>query len=154
MLLASLLLPVALATEPAVSDAPDSPALHRFAVTAELASWAVVSRASVNVEGRLVSVADGLLHLHAGAGLGAMSFYLGPAKLDLHATLGVSAGRAAHHVMLRGGPDLVSNTVAGDGAWLWPLLQAGYRYQRPGEPLVLGAWVGTTGLSIEVGYAF
>lgn len=127
---------------------------ERFVVSAELGTWAAVSRGALAVEARVYSLPSQRLHASVGAGVGATSFYLYRPFPDAHLTAGLWTGQGAHHFEARAGAARVSNTVPGDGAYLYPLVQLGYRHQSPDQPLVWTASLGTTGLSGSVGWAF
>lgn len=145
------------AQEPQVSAPmrpPQEGVRPRFALVAELSSFYLATRPSLSLEARLLSGAEERLHLLGRVGFGAMSFYLGPPKLDAHATVSLLTGRRAHHVELRGGVDWVSNTLSGDGSYLYPLLGAGYRYQRREGRWLFTVMASTTGLSLGGGWAF
>ena len=133
--------------------APRAP-LPRLTVFATVSSFGLLSRASLSADFRLLSAFDDWVHLMANAGVGAVSFFFGPPNVDFHATAGLLLFPGAHHLELRGGAIAVSNSVAGDGPYLYPALQVGYRYATSASPLSVTALVGTTGLSVGLGWAF
>ncbi len=147
----ALAAPVAQASD---RQPPPPEALPRVSVFASASSFYLLSRASIDADFRLLSFADDWVHVMAGAGIGAVSFFLGPPALDTHAAAGLLFFPGAHHLELRGGALAVSNSLAGDGPYLYPLFQVGYRYAHARSPLALRVLVGTTGAHVGVGLAF
>lgn len=140
------------AAEPGDSDRKAT--LSRLTILGELATYYLVSRPNVSASIRLVSLAHRRIHMTGNLGIGLASYSLAKPHVDLSAAVGLMTGAHAHHVELRAGLDVVSNTHSDTGPYHYPLLTAGYRYQRPRPGVVFTARLGTFGLGLGVGWAF
>ncbi len=150
-LLSCLSISPAAHAEPSPAKGEELPRLTLFATAS---SFYLLSRASVSADFRLASFANDWVHVTASAGLGGVSFSLGPVNFDAEASAGVLFFPGAHHLELRAGTLYVTNSVAGDGPYLYPLFEVGYRYAHARSPLALGLSLSTTGPKVFVGVAF
>jgi hypothetical protein len=75
---------------------------------------------------------------------------LGPGGL---AAITVLTGEKNHHFELNAGTFIVSDSDASNSG-VYPLLDAGYRYQKPDGGIVFKAKIGILGIGIGLGYAF
>lgn len=139
---------------PSVDAAARDETLSRLVVYAELSSWFMVTRPGLGADLRLASFADGRLHLLGDLGLGASSHYLATLQPRATATLGLLSGRGPHHAELHLGGDVVANTLSDTGPYAYPVAVVGYRWQRPGDGLVVSVLAGTTGVGVRVGRAW
>ena len=137
----------------------------------EASTFLVVSLASLNVEARLLSSLSEKFHLYARAGLG----YVDVASLPLctgatafGGILGLTmlSGKGNNHFEAHVGTYLGSfenKQTEGpffnlcrdkSGSRVIPLIDLGYRYQKPGSGFIFRARVGTYGAGVGFGAAF
>ncbi|MCK5441322.1 MAG: hypothetical protein KAJ23_05495 [Maribacter sp.] len=75
---------------------------------------------------------------------------LGPGGL---AALTMLTGKGNNHFELNAGTFIVSDSDKNNSG-VYPLLDAGYRYQKPGGGFIFKTKIGILGLGIGLGYAF
>jgi len=137
----------------------------------EASSFIVVSLASINVEGKLFSSDSQKFHLYGRAGFGyadVANRILCTGRSAVGGILGFTmlAGKDDHHFEAHVGTYLGSfknkdregilNSPCREksGSRVIPLIDLGYRYQKPGSGFIFRARVGTYGVGIGFGAAF
>lgn len=146
--------------------------MARFNVQVEASSFILINAFSVSAEGRIISSNNNKIHLLGKAGIGSLSIatIFCETLKSTGGNLGLTmlTGKGDHHFELNGAVFLGSFkykddelgilNCADDGVNLGfraqPLVDLGYRFQRPGEGFIFRAKIGFTGLGIAVGYAF
>ena len=104
----------------------------------------------LSYEYRILANKKNSLALMARGGIGSFSGLWGPEV----ALVGL-AGKGRHHAALTTGAIFPFWEIGGGVAFnRAPLIELGYRYQRPEGGLVWRAHVGTTGLGLGAGWAF
>lgn len=157
----------------------DSPGLSNFNLNFEASTLIFVGSASVNIEGRIFSSDSEKIHFYARAGygkvyqqigiLGALVFCDFSTQSGSGGLLGLTmlTGGGNHHFEVNAGAFLGSfNNETTSGLLecdeelfdLWtsplPVVDLGYRYQKPSQGFIFRAKVGNLGLGIGCGVAF
>ncbi len=127
-------------------------------------SLAAFSQLSINYERKLGSIKNITWYGRVGAGygyiflaesgyggLGGLTMLTGKKNHHFEGNLGVFVGHTDNFSELR--RSFVASPSQGK-TFLMPLIDVGYRYQKPGSGLVFKAKVANIGLGIGVGYAF
>ncbi|MFK7921713.1 MAG: hypothetical protein AB8H47_07130 [Bacteroidia bacterium] len=119
--------------------------------------------ATINYEWEVYQTSDGLFSARVRTGIGGLG------EVILGSPLAISGlvGRHQHHLDMSLGAFIGFIETTGSlfndtkpfgiyGATLvaWPIIEAGYRYQRPEGGLLFRAKVGTAGLGVGLGWAF
>ena len=122
----------------------------------ELGTVLVVSSASVNLEAHLGSSTSGKNHWYGRAGFGGSAVFYGPVGIGGLGALTMLTGKNKHHFEVSGGIFLGNDNGSGmgDGIFALPLLDLGYRYQKPGKGFIFRAKAGILGVGVGLGYAF
>jgi len=157
----------------------DSPGMSNFNLNFEASTLIFVGSASINIEGRVFSSDSEKIHFYARASYGKVSQQiniLGALLLCDVSTqsgsggfLGITmlTGGENHHFEVNAGtflgsfnneeiPGLFECEEIFDELWTSPLpiVDLGYRYQKPGQGFIFRAKIGNLGLGIGFGVAF
>ncbi|MDG1849987.1 MAG: hypothetical protein P8I82_05825 [Flavobacteriales bacterium] len=118
--------------------------------------------ATVNLERHLISSYSGKTNLYARGGLG----YAGALAIAPGAAFGVLGkgglgaltlltGSNKHHFELVCGAFMgISDVSTSKDTFILPVVDVGYRYQKPGTSFIFRSKVGFLGLGIGLGHAF
>jgi hypothetical protein len=130
--------------------------MSKYNLYLELGTVLVISSASVNLEAHLYSSTSGKVQWYARAGFGGSAVFYGPVGLGGLGAVTMLTGRDKHHFEVSGGVFLGSDNGFGmvDGFFALPLLDLGYRFQKPGNSFLFRAKAGILGVGIGLGYAF
>ena len=145
------------------------PQMSKFTLQFEAASIALISSLSINVEWKFFSSDSEKIHLYGRAGIeyvDVIGLILCDGQESLGGNLGVTmlTGKGNHHFEAFGGvflgsfqnkkdPD-ISGACSSLGFQAIPLVDIGYRYQRPESGFFFRAKVGILGVGIGLGHAF
>ena len=111
-----------------------------------------VSSVSVNLEAHLTSSTSGKIHWYGRAGIGGSAIFFGSQGLGGLGALTMLTGNDKHHLEVSGGVFFGNDNY--DGGFALPLLDLGYRFQKPGKGFVFRAKAGILGVGIGLGHAF
>lgn len=125
--------------------------LSRFNVYADLGGGISRGLVSINVEGKLFSGTGVSCYLRGGLGGGGSDDSDGPGVLGAFTTL---VGKRNNHFELNTGLFLGQNSEAQNETFYLPILDVGYRYQKPQGGFIFSAKIGHLGLRFGMGYAF
>lgn len=116
----------------------------------------VVSSASINIEKHFNTSASEKIHWYGRVGIGGAAVFYGPAGFGGLGGITMLTGRKKHHFELSGGIFLGTDegTGMGDGLFALPLLDVGYRFQKPEKSFIFRVKVGTLGFGLGLGHAF
>jgi len=132
------------------------PGTSKFNVHIDFGTLLYTNSASVNLERHLVSSYSGKTHLYARAGYGyaGLASYAG-GKGGLGA-LTLLTGSNKHHFELVCGVFMGNDSdySTSNDFFALPIVDVGYRYQKPGRSFIFRSKVGFLGLGIGLGYAF
>lgn len=130
--------------------------MSKLNIYLELGTVVVVSSASVNLEAHLGSSTSGKVHWYGRAGFGGSAVFYGPVGLGGLGALTMLTGIDKHHFEVSGGIFLGNDNGAGmgNGFFALPLLDLGYRFQKPGKSFIFRAKAGILGVGVGLGYAF
>ena len=109
------------------------------------------AQASVNIESQIHS--GNKLTWYARGGIGASGVIMatgGPGGL---AAITMLTGKGNRHFEINAGA-FVGKDFEQDQMYVWPLIDLGYRYQKPEGGLIFKAKLGFLGLGVGLGYAF
>jgi hypothetical protein len=137
------------------------PKTGTFGLYADVGTIIVFNTVFINFEGRLVSAESNRFHLYGRLGFGkmhlvrlfvdnnestggiaALTMLIGKEKHYFEGNLGVFIGTRSKWV--RDDQDKYRH----------PVLEVGYRYQKPGKGIIVRVKIGTLGLGLGLGYAF
>lgn len=140
-----------------------------YNVHVEGATWLAVNSASVNFEGKFHSSESEKFHVYGRAGFGyadinSLVYWDGHNALGGILALTILTGAGDHHFEMVGGAFL-GNFKSKNGSGIFapdedlgfkalPLIDVGYRFQKPESGFLFRAKVGTLGLGIGLGYGF
>jgi hypothetical protein len=119
--------------------------------------------ATVNLERHLISSRSGKTNLYARGGLGyagALVVGSGAASGDIGngglGALTLLTGSNKHHLELVCGAfmGISNNNARSKDTFILPVVDVGYRYQKPGTSFIFRSKLGFLGLGIGLGYAF
>lgn len=118
----------------------------------EVGTNVFISSISLNLETYLSSLASGRGHLYVRAGFGGAGIY--EYAYGLGGIIGVTmlAGKHTHYVDTSVGAFLGRDDTS--NFFPLPLLDLGYRFQKPGKSFIFRAKAGTLGVGLGLGYAF
>ena len=119
----------------------------------------LAAQASINFEGRLGSVEEGKATWYGRVGLGAAYIAFmggGPGILGGITRL---TGKGNNHFEINGGGFFGIVTIEDSGLYghklfAFPILDLGYRYQKPEGGFIFRAKAGILGIGVGLGYAF
>ena len=154
-----------------ISAQTDSiPSLSKFAIHGEAASAGLVSSLFLNLEGKFYSSASEKIHFYGRAGFGYVdvsTFIIcnGQTAYGGSIGFGMITGKGNHHFELFGGGFFgffksknndsgLFRSCRNFGNQAVPVVDLGYRFQKPGDGLFFRAKFGVYGLGIGLGYAF
>lgn len=147
------------------------PRMSNFTLHGDAATFFVVSSVSLNVEGKLFSSDSEKFHLYGRAGyayLDIANLIFCNGKKSRVGLLGLTilTGKGDHHFEVSGGTflgsfknkdnggALLGSCSENSGLKVRPLIDLGYRFQKPESGFIFRAKVGIYGLGIGLGYAF
>lgn len=133
-----------------------NPKFNKLNIYGEVGSILLVSSATVNLEVPIGSVKSGEVNWYARVGYGTSIVYFGSFGNGGLGALTMLKGKGKHHFELSGGV-FIGYDKEGEvtkGTFLLPLLDCGYRYQKPGKSFLFRAKIGILGAGIGLGYAF
>lgn len=164
-----LCLTVLLATNLISAQKASTPQMSKFTLQFEAASFVLISSLSLNVEGRFFSSESEKIHLYGRAGVeyvDIIGLILCDGQESLGGNLGIAmvTGKGNHHFEVYGGAFLGSFRNKKDASILGacsslgfqaiPLVDLGYRFQKPESGFFFRAKVGVLGIGIGLGHAF
>jgi len=123
----------------------------------ELGTNFYVSSVSVNFERHFYSSSSEKVHLYGRAGIGGAAVYWTHAGWGGLGGLTMILGKGKHHFETSAGAFLgyESGTPYEKGTlFVLPLLDLGYRFQKPGKGFLFRAKAGILGIGVGLGYAF
>jgi hypothetical protein len=143
----------------------DAPKMGNFILHIDGGTLFIASSATFNFEGRFVSSNSGKVHLYGRTGIGyvhvvdlinfseddddPLHFY-GP-----HGGLTMLAGKGHHYFELSSGVYVgFTKSPGGKNPAVAPLIDAGYRWQKPGSGFLFRAKAGFLGVGVGFGYSF
>ena len=129
----------------------------RFVVHADAGTILVLSSATLNLEVKLGQPIFNKVNWYARAGFGGSAIFYGNAGFGGLAGVTMFTGQGNHHFEASAGAFVGNETGAGlgnQGLFALPLLDVGYRFQKPQKSFVFRAKLGVLGLGIGLGYAF
>lgn len=142
---------------PSRAQNPENHDVSKNTTYLEFGTNYIVSSVFVNYERHFYSSATEKLHLYGRAGLGGAAVFWHHAGWGGLAGLTMLTGPKNHHFEASAGAFLgyESGGPSYKGTlFVLPLLDLGYRYQKPGKGFLFRAKVGTLSLGIGLGYAF
>jgi hypothetical protein len=111
----------------------------------------IAAQASINLEGQIYSGKKTTWYGRAGVGTAGVIFgSSGPGGL---AAITMLTGKGNNHFEMNGGAFIGKGTYYRD-VFVFPLLDLGYRYQKPAGGFIFRAKAGFLGIGIGLGYAF
>lgn len=130
--------------------------MSKFTLHVEVGTNIAVSSTSLNFEGLIGSSPSGKVHWYGRAGLGGSAIFYGPAGWGGLGGLTMLTGKGKHHFEAGVGVFVGNDTGfgMGDGVFALPLVDLGYRYQKPGSSFIFRAKAGVLCVGIGLGYAF
>lgn len=153
-----------------ISAQTDSiPGMSKLTLQFEAATFVLISSLSINVESKIYSSESEKIHFYGRAGVeyvDIMGLILCDGQKSLGGNIGIAmlTGRGDHHFELYGGAFLGSFKNKKNGSILGacsslgfqvlPLIDLGYRFQKPESGIFFRAKVGLLGVGIGLGHAF
>jgi hypothetical protein len=107
---------------------------------------------SANLEAHIASSKLKKLNWYGRAGIGGASVVMNQSGFGGLGALTMFTGKGEHHFEVSGGIFLGSDSD--DGLFALPLLDLGYRFQKPGGGFIFRGKAGILGVGIGLGYAF
>lgn len=122
----------------------------------EVGTYLLISGASINYDFHLKSLKEGKINLYGRGGLGGTAVFYGPAGLGGLGGVTMLTGKKNHHFEASLGAFVGNDNGQGygDGLFVLPLLDLGYRFQKPQKGFVFRAKAGILGVGIGLGYSF
>ena len=132
--------------------------MARFNVYLEAGTIVLISSASANLEVLLGTSGSGIINWYGRAGFGGTGIFYGPVGLGGLAGGTMLIGRDKHHFEVSVGAFVGNDSgvghTNGNDIFAAPLLDIGYRYQKPGKSFIFRAKGGILGVGIGIGFAF
>lgn len=146
--------------------------MSNFTVYGEASTYIAVSSVSINLERRLYSSSSAKFHLYGRAGFGYVDvanliYCTGKTAVGGIFSFAILTGKGDHHFEADAGiyygsfknKEIDSWLISGPctektGSRVIPIIDLGYRYQKPEGGLLFRARVGNYGVGIGFGYAF
>lgn len=129
----------------------------KHVVHADAGTNIFLSSATLNAEVKFGSSKYNKINWYARGGIGGAAVFYGNTGFGALAGVTMLTGRGNHHFEASGGGFLGLNNVSGQsglGFFALPLLDVGYRFQKPQKGFVFRAKVGILGIGIGLGYSF
>ena len=121
----------------------------------EGAAGLVSAYSAISYERKLLSSRSKKIHLLAKGGIGKFGVQVGPDGWGGLGGLTLLTGKGDQHFELSGGFVLgYDNDPEEKSQFALPMLDLGYRYQKPNGGFVFRVKVGILGVGVGVGYAF
>lgn len=128
--------------------------MSKFNAYAEVGSNIGISSASINLEVLLATSKTGKLHWYGRTGFGGVVFFVeGSGKGGIGA-LTMLTGKREHHFEASAGVFLGRDNRDMVGYIVAPLIDLGYRFQKPEGGFIFRGKIGMLGIGIGLGYAF
>lgn len=135
------------------AQSPGNSEISKFNANIEL-GFGIFSLASANFEAYIADSDSGKVNWYGKAGFGFAEEFMGESGLGGLGAVTMLTGKGKHHFEASGG------VFIGSGSYgemlILPLLDLGYRYQKPGGGFIFRGKVGifSLGVGIGIGYAF
>lgn len=124
----------------------------KFNIYADVSSWLVFNQSTISIERKIFTARD-KISLYIKGGLGGVIIFYGTEGWGPLGGFTMLFGRGNNHLetaiginYILAGPDIDANLI--------PMIDAGYRYQKPEGGLIFRAKAGIMGLGFGFGYAF
>ncbi|TFH33515.1 MAG: hypothetical protein E4G95_09600 [Bacteroidia bacterium] len=140
------------------SQNPEKSEISKNIMYLEFGTNIIVSSFNFNYERHFLTSKSENLHLYGRAGFGAAAIYWGHVGFGGLLAATMITGKGNHYFEASGGLFLGYETpppAGGSGTYFpVPLLDFGYRYQKPGKGFLFRAKAGILGIGVGLGYAF
>ena len=140
------------------SQDPQNTEISKNTTYLEFGTNIIVSSFNFNYERYLLTSKSENVNLYGRAGFGAAAIYWGNAGFGGLLGLTMITGKGSNHFEASGGLFLGYEKpppAGGNGTYFpIPLLDLGYRYQKPGNGFMFRAKAGIMGIGVGLGYAF
>ena len=148
-----LIVPLLLSFSIIKAQSSEDSELSKFNANVEL-GFAYYSLAAINFEAHIANSNSGKVNWYGKAGFGFAEEFMGEYGLGGLGAVTMLTGKGKHHLEASGGVFIGSGSY-GDLLVL-PLLDLGYRYQKPGGGFIFRGKISiiNLGVGIGVGYAF
>ena len=137
------------------AQSTDNHEISKFNLYGEFGTNIIVSSASINLEAHMLTSKSGKVNLYGRAGLGAATIFWGASGPGGLGALTLITGKEKHHFETSAGIFVGSEKeYSGRTPFYVPLIDFGYRFQKPEGGFLYRAKVGTLGIGFGFGYAF
>ncbi|MBN2395964.1 MAG: hypothetical protein JXC36_05835 [Candidatus Atribacteria bacterium] len=109
--------------------------------------------ASINFENYIAKSVSGKLHWFGRIGLGGAAVLMGDEGFGGFGAITMLTGNGNRHFEMNGGAFFGIGSYSKD-LFVLPILDIGYRYQKPEGKFIFKAKIGTIGIGVGLGYAF
>lgn len=151
-----LILPLLFGCAVSTAQTAEQPERSKFNTYLEFGTVLIVTSVSVNGELLFASSPSEEINWYARGGVGVAGVFYGPAGYGGLGGVTMLTGKKNHHLEVSGGVFMGSDSGMGmeDGFFALPLLDVGYRFQKPEKGFVFRVKVGALGAGFGLGYAF
>ncbi len=111
----------------------------------------IAGQASINIEGQIYSGKK--ITLYGRGGLGVAGILMATGGPGILGGITMLTGKGNNHFEINGGA-FIGKDLELDNIFVFPLIDFGYRYQKPEGGFIFRTKVGFLGIGIGLGYAF